>query len=166
MMATKEQERKTLERIKKMVEEIGGAESYIGMAFEGCFELAERNIDEDAGYSYKSDAESISRQLELAGGELEQVRAAVLEEHRKREAAEKALDEVKSKQLSPENIVDIESLVLRHIQSLNTEQKAAVEECINANTEVEQKEALFHLKKAADELSRYNALATILEAAR
>ena len=165
-MTTKEQERKTLERIKKMVEEIGGAESYIGMAFEGCFELAERNIDEDAGYSHKQHAESISRHLEQVRGELEQARAAALEEHRRREAAEKALDEVKSKQLSPENIGDIERLVMSHIHSLNTEQKAAVEECINANTEAEQKEALFHLKKAADELSRYNALATILEAAR
>lgn len=43
MAATKEQERKALARIKKIVEELG-EDSYIGMAFEGCFEAAEATI--------------------------------------------------------------------------------------------------------------------------
>lgn len=34
MTATKEQEREALEKIKKIVEEVGGTGSYIGMAFE------------------------------------------------------------------------------------------------------------------------------------
>ena len=41
MAATKEQERKVLEQIRKMVEELG-TDSYIAMAFEGCFEIAEK----------------------------------------------------------------------------------------------------------------------------
>lgn len=45
-MATKEQERKALEKIKKIVYELG-EESYIGTAFLGCFEIAERNIEND-----------------------------------------------------------------------------------------------------------------------
>ena len=57
MAATKEQERKALEKIRKIVEEIGGAESYIGMAFEGCFEIAEENIENDFGCSMKQRAE-------------------------------------------------------------------------------------------------------------
>lgn len=47
MIATKAQERKTLEKIMKMVEELG-EDSYIGAAFEGCFEVAESNIRDDA----------------------------------------------------------------------------------------------------------------------
>ncbi len=44
--ATKEQERKALANIKKIVEELGEG-SYIGMAFTGCFETAESNIEND-----------------------------------------------------------------------------------------------------------------------
>lgn len=55
-MTTKDQERKALEQIKKIVVSLG-VESYIGKAFEGCFELAEENIDDDFWNSYKEKAE-------------------------------------------------------------------------------------------------------------
>ena len=42
MVATKEQELKALEKIKKIMADLG-EDSYIGMAFEGCFEIAEDN---------------------------------------------------------------------------------------------------------------------------
>ena len=42
-MVTKEQERKALNQIKKIVDSLG-EDSYIAMAFEGCFEDAETNI--------------------------------------------------------------------------------------------------------------------------
>lgn len=56
MAATKEQERKALARIKKIVEELG-EDSYIGIAFEGCFEVAEENIENDFACSMKQRAE-------------------------------------------------------------------------------------------------------------
>lgn len=56
MTATKEQERKALEQIKKIVANLG-ANSYIGMAFEGCFEIAEENIENDFGCSMKQRAD-------------------------------------------------------------------------------------------------------------
>lgn len=43
---TKEDERKALEQIKKIVEGLG-EESYVGAAFKGVFELAEENIEYD-----------------------------------------------------------------------------------------------------------------------
>lgn len=49
--ATKEQERETLEKIKAMVAELG-PQSYLKTAFEGVYEVAEMNIDEDAAYSF------------------------------------------------------------------------------------------------------------------
>lgn len=44
--ATKDQERAALEAIRKMVAELG-PDSYIATTFEGCFEIAEQNIDND-----------------------------------------------------------------------------------------------------------------------
>lgn len=45
-MTTKAQERKALEQIREIVEGLG-EDSYIGKAFEGCFDDAESNIDND-----------------------------------------------------------------------------------------------------------------------
>lgn len=61
-MATKEMERKALEQIKKIVSELG-EDSYIGMAFEGCFEIARTNIDNDWACSMKQKAESAESEL-------------------------------------------------------------------------------------------------------
>ena len=52
MIATKEQERKALAKIRKIVEELG-EDSYIATAFEGCFEKAEENIENDWAGSWK-----------------------------------------------------------------------------------------------------------------
>ena len=51
-MTTKEQERKALEQIRKIVAGLG-EESYVGKAFDGCFEMAEKNIDDDFWNSMK-----------------------------------------------------------------------------------------------------------------
>lgn len=53
MMATKDQERAALAKIRKIVEGLG-EDSYIGMAFEGCFDDAEYNIENDFANSMKS----------------------------------------------------------------------------------------------------------------
>lgn len=52
MVSTKDKEIKALEKIKAIVNEIGGDDSYIGMAFKGCFDLAEENIANDFGDSW------------------------------------------------------------------------------------------------------------------
>lgn len=59
-MITKDQERKTLERIRKIVAGLGEI-SYIGTAFEGCFEIAEENIANDFACSMKQRAEAAER---------------------------------------------------------------------------------------------------------
>lgn len=51
-MTSKDQERKALEEIKAIIERIGGDQSYIGMAFKGCFDIAEQNIINDFGDSW------------------------------------------------------------------------------------------------------------------
>jgi len=49
-MTTKEQERKALEQIRKIVAALG-ENSYLGSAFDGAFQLAENNIEDDAAYT-------------------------------------------------------------------------------------------------------------------
>ena len=55
-MTTKDQERKALEKMKKIVEDLG-PQSYIGTAFTGAWELAEQNIEWDAAYSVTNSIE-------------------------------------------------------------------------------------------------------------
>lgn len=52
MVSTKEQERKALEQIRKIVESLG-EDSHVAIAFEGCFKDAERNIEKDFACSMK-----------------------------------------------------------------------------------------------------------------
>lgn len=59
--ATKEQERETLEKIKAMIAELG-PQSYLAAAFDGCFEDAEQNIEDDAAYSMKARLEIQAQQ--------------------------------------------------------------------------------------------------------
>lgn len=61
--ATKEQERKALAQIKKIVDSLG-KDSYIGTAFEGCFEIAEENIENDFACSMKQRAEKAAAEAE------------------------------------------------------------------------------------------------------
>lgn len=59
-MTSKQEERKALAQIRKIVEGLGD-DSYIGMALEGCFEIAEQNIENDFGCSMKQRAESAEK---------------------------------------------------------------------------------------------------------
>ena len=61
-MTTKEQERKALAQIRKIVEGLG-EDSYIGTAFEGCFEIAEQNIENDWACSQKQELEGQAKLL-------------------------------------------------------------------------------------------------------
>ena len=56
MIPTKEQERKALAQIKKILAGLGNDpdNSYVCRAFEGCVEDAESNIENDFGDSYKT----------------------------------------------------------------------------------------------------------------
>lgn len=63
MIATKEQERKTLETIKQMVAELG-ENSYLAAAFTGTYELAERNIENDSACTMTGMAECLEHEAE------------------------------------------------------------------------------------------------------
>ena len=64
-MTTKEQERAAVEKIRKIIEELG-ENSYVGFAMEGVLELAEENIREDTAYSMKERVEFIEERAQEA----------------------------------------------------------------------------------------------------
>lgn len=68
-MTTKEQERKALEQIKKIVNGLG-ENSYIGTAMAGMIEDAEENIENDFAMSWKDRAETATRRFEKAEAEM------------------------------------------------------------------------------------------------
>lgn len=60
-MATKQQEREALAKIRKIVDALG-EDSYIGTAFTGCFELAEENIEFDFACNLQERAEAAEQE--------------------------------------------------------------------------------------------------------
>lgn len=64
--ATKEQERETMEKIKAMVAELG-PQSYLKTAFDGVFEIAEMNIDDDAAYNFPGRVDDLEKRLKEMG---------------------------------------------------------------------------------------------------
>jgi len=73
-LATKEQERQALQKIRKIIDDLGD-ESYIGIAMQGCFEIAEENIENDWACSMLDRAESAERNIELARKKYEETKA-------------------------------------------------------------------------------------------
>lgn len=74
-MATKEQEQGALEKIREIVSELG-EKSYVGTAFEGCFEIAEENIMYDAAFSWKGRVEIAETEVSKLRYENEMLRKA------------------------------------------------------------------------------------------
>lgn len=62
MIICKEQELQVLEKIEKMVSELGD-DSYVAAAFEGCFDMARTNIQNDCGCSLKQEVDSYAMKL-------------------------------------------------------------------------------------------------------
>lgn len=81
MLTTKDEERAALEKIRKIVAELG-MDSYIGMAFTGVWEIAESNIDNDFG-------ESAREKWDLAREEAEKQKARANEAEQRAEKAQR-----------------------------------------------------------------------------
>jgi hypothetical protein len=63
--ATKQQEREALDKIRKIVEQLG-PDSYLATTFEGCFDLAAENIDNDWACSMADRARRAEKRAEEA----------------------------------------------------------------------------------------------------
>lgn len=96
--ATKEQERETMEKIKAMVAELG-PQSYLKTAFEGVFEVAEMNIDEDAAYSFPGRVSLLEEQLKEMGSKYNAARSDVEVLRSQLDHAQGQIDTLKKQQL-------------------------------------------------------------------
>lgn len=102
-MTTKDQERKALEKIRKIVDELG-EDSYIGMAFEGCFEIAEENIENDFGCSMKQRAEKAEHDSKVLQNAADTYKS-------ERDEARKEIDALKKRTLTTEELHRISNMV-------------------------------------------------------
>lgn len=75
-MTTKDQERKAIEKIRKIIDELG-EDSYVGFAMDGVLELAEENIREDTAYSMKKRAKIMQERADEAEKENKDLKAEV-----------------------------------------------------------------------------------------
>lgn len=101
-MTTKEQERKALEQIKKIVAGLG-ENSYVATALEGCFEIAEENIEYDMACSMK-------QRYEAAVKNEEYFHNIANEEAREVEKLEEKIEELKDEIYCLKNTVhDLET---------------------------------------------------------
>lgn len=91
--ATKDQEREALEKIKAIVEALG-PDSYIGTALEGCFEIAEENIENDFACSMKQRVEAVVVENTRLKEKVKELEGKLAESEKDYEAAHSAAHEV------------------------------------------------------------------------
>ena len=90
MLPSKEQERKALEQIKKILKGLGDNpdNSYVCRAFDGCVEDAESNIENDFADSYRSRYEYREAECERLEEEIDKANERAKEAERRQKMAE------------------------------------------------------------------------------
>lgn len=170
-LATKQEERDTLAAIRKMVEELG-PQSYLATAFEGCFEDAESNIENDFGDSMKARWLHADAQLNAANGTIEELRERLSESEKDYEAAHAAAHAISDQKdaeiaalrervLAPDDLTDVIQLVTEKRLALDTEVKNAAERIVEAAAEPESaafQSAVKDHRAAKSSLDYYTAL--------
>lgn len=117
-MATKEQERKALAQIRKIVDGLG-EDSYIGKAFEGCYEIAEENINNDFGCSMK-------QRWESAEDEADHFRQLAGQLRTELDGCEKKAEMYRKRSMTADEIAVVAALIeLRYTELKNTVKSAA-----------------------------------------
>lgn len=108
-MTTKEQERKALEQIKKIVAGLG-AGSYVATALDGMFEDAEENIENDFALSWKDRAQTAEKRLaeltETYNRQISEMSARRVEAENKLADVEKMLIDARATRDEKANLVN------------------------------------------------------------
>ncbi len=169
--ATKEQERKALEQIKKIVESLG-KDSYIATAFEGCFDLAEENIENDWACSMKQRVEAAEKKVEEAEKQTaaleKKLKLKELDERDIRDALERekenhsrSVSSLRQRTLNIEDTDAVIALVLERVAALSNEVKETAERIVSAAEETESaafKNAVSDHRSAKRAKEKYDAL--------
>lgn len=129
-MASKRNERETLETIRQLVADLG-PQSYLATAFEGCFEDAESNIENDFGDSMKARWLHADAELNAAKGTIEELeeklQQEIAERQRARDEAQEFIKKLEAKVLSDDDLEDVRQLLADRVDKAErmTEQAAA-----------------------------------------
>lgn len=168
MIATKEQERKALEKIRKIVADLGEG-SYIATAFEGCFQDAEDNIEYDAAFSMKARYEHSEKELAEAQKEIAALKEELAESESQLAQTEteisllnENLERAENSRPAPEDFDGIFQLITSKRFELDIELKNAAGRIVELATEPESaafKNAVNDHRAAQSEMDRYTALA-------
>lgn len=131
-MMTKAEEQKLLNKIKTLLE---GADpdGYIAIAFRGCVEVAQTNIDNDWGCSLADRAESAEAKveaLELAGKQLQE----------KNRELQKQLEEQLAKQFSKSELSDLYNIISTERQTYYAQSKEMAKIIVERADNTESKE--------------------------
>lgn len=160
-MTTKEQERNALAKIMKIVADLGEG-SYIATAFEGCFEIARENIDNDWACSMKQKAESAEEkriEAELGYNRLVDKLAE----------SEKTVVELQERTLSADDIADLSKLLTEKVLYLGNEVSSDAERIVEAADRPDSAEfrsAVKDHRTAKAGMTRYTALLARVNAIR
>ena len=128
-IATKEQERKALEQIRKIVEGLG-ENSYIATAFEGCFEIAEQNIEFDAAFSMKGQRDIEAQRAIDLGYKVDELQGRIktLENHLASSTLK--VESLKKQVLDGDDLVDIRQLIQDKIYDISEAVGNAAQEIV------------------------------------
>ena len=161
MAATKDQERKALEKIRKIVGELGD-DSYIGMAFEGCIEDAEENIENDWGCSWKQRAEVTGNKLIAARKRIDDLVADIAQLRVNAEKAQKEIDRANRKTLTSAAMNGCLLLVVDAINEVSEKKSEAADEIVkfaDRPDSAEFKNAVLAHRGFEEDLEYYKGLA-------
>lgn len=172
-LATKQQEREALERIRAILLPLGHR-SYCRTAFEGCLEDAENNIDDDAAYSmkarYEEAQENLRREVaehQAAKKELERARQALRDAESNVEYLGRKVEEARSKAISDDDITDVLQLIDDKVSEFQMEVENAAVRIVKAAIAPEStafQNAVKDHRAAKANLEYYKALATRITA--
>lgn len=111
-MVTKEQERKALEQIKKIVDSLG-ADSYIATAFDGCFEDARENIENDFALCMKDRYETERKRAKDLQEEVDRLKADLPKEKECGEELGKAIKKTQEQENATIQMIESERDALK-----------------------------------------------------
>ena len=136
-MTTKDQEREALAKIKEIVDGLG-PDSYVATAFDGCFEIAEENIENDFACSMKQRVEASVVENSRLKEKIAELESKLAESEKDYEAAHEAallmaeeknaeIARLQSMVISPDDMTDIKHLVKDRMaeDEMNATQAAA-----------------------------------------
>lgn len=164
-MSTKDEERKALEKIRKIVKDLG-ENSYVGTALDGALDLADQNIEYDAAFSARYYEEALTEtenKLKVA-----EKRAAELDEMlaTQRKIFDTELDELHERLLSSYENSMLTKLLTEKTSNLQLEVNnaaARIVEAANDPTSAAFKNAVSDHRTAQQELDSYtNVLKSIV----